>query len=89
MAQTGEVPESSQKHMAILLENEKLKKENKELRSSSESKISIGDTVVLKSNEIIKMSVIEIKEEKATCIWFDKEDKLQEKEISIQILKKS
>lgn len=33
-SQTGEVPEPSKKHIAVLLENENLKKENEEIKQA-------------------------------------------------------
>lgn len=50
--------------------------------------LMIGDTVALKSNSHIKMSVTNVSDTDAECIWFDVENKLQKNTISRVVLKK-
>lgn len=60
--------------------------EKHEIKNKNSTNIENGDTVSLKSNKAIKMTAIEIKDNVATCIWFDSDIRLQKEKINLYAL---
>ena len=64
------------------------KLESTKNESNNKTNITIGDTVTLKANESIKMNIIEIDDNTATCVWFDSDSRLQKEQLIIDVLLK-